>query len=181
MEGDARQHFLIQSSSSLESRGPSCCSQSRRCSAIMQGPRPAPPGGHLVSVSPPVMARCPKVSLSMMQPLFAPFLIIPLLSFPKSKLSVTPEAKHRELTTRFTVFSFLLSPFMCNYLLLRVLKYIIHAFDLCLVVVFSGRDRAQTPWTVCSLSGSFVHGILQARILEWVAIPFSRGSPQPRD
>ena len=26
-----------------------------------------------------------------------------------------------------------------------------------------------------------VHGILQARILEWVAFPFSRGSPQPRD
>ena len=33
----------------------------------------------------------------------------------------------------------------------------------------------------CSLLGSSVHGILQARILEWVAIPFSRGSSQPRD
>ena len=30
-----------------------------------------------------------------------------------------------------------------------------------------------------SLSGSSVHGILQARILEWVAVPFSRGSSQP--
>ena len=29
--------------------------------------------------------------------------------------------------------------------------------------------------------GSSVHGILQARNLEWVAIPFSRGSSQPRD
>ena len=29
--------------------------------------------------------------------------------------------------------------------------------------------------------GSSVHGIVQARILEWVAIPFSRGSSQPRD
>ena len=29
----------------------------------------------------------------------------------------------------------------------------------------------------CSPSGSSVHGILQARILEWVAIPFSRQSP----
>ena len=28
---------------------------------------------------------------------------------------------------------------------------------------------------------SSVDGILQARILEWVAIPFSRGSSQPRD
>ena len=33
----------------------------------------------------------------------------------------------------------------------------------------------------CSLQGSSVHGILQARILEWVAIPSSRGSSQPRD
>ena len=34
---------------------------------------------------------------------------------------------------------------------------------------------------ICSLPGSSVHGILQARILEWVAIPFSRGSSWPRD
>ena len=33
----------------------------------------------------------------------------------------------------------------------------------------------------CSLPGSSVHGILQARILEWVAVPFSRGSSQTRD
>ena len=33
----------------------------------------------------------------------------------------------------------------------------------------------------CSLPGSSIHEILQARILEWVAIPFSRGSSQPRD
>ena len=33
----------------------------------------------------------------------------------------------------------------------------------------------------CSLPGSSVHGILQARILEWVAISSSRGSSQPRD
>ena len=33
----------------------------------------------------------------------------------------------------------------------------------------------------CSLPDSSVHGILQARILEWVAIPFSRESSQPRD
>ena len=33
----------------------------------------------------------------------------------------------------------------------------------------------------CSPPGSFVHGILQARILEWVAILFSRASSLPRD
>ena len=30
------------------------------------------------------------------------------------------------------------------------------------------------------IPGSSVHGLLQARILEWVAIPFSRGSSQPK-
>jgi len=33
----------------------------------------------------------------------------------------------------------------------------------------------------CSPPGSSVHGILQARILEWVAMPCSRGSSQPRN
>ena len=49
------------------------------------------------------------------------------------------------------------------------------------------RERvAQSCLTLCnpmdySPRGSSVHGILQARILEWVAIPFSRGSSRPRD
>ena len=33
----------------------------------------------------------------------------------------------------------------------------------------------------CRLSSSSVHGILQARVLEWVAISFFRGSSGPRD
>ena len=33
----------------------------------------------------------------------------------------------------------------------------------------------------CSLPGSSIHGIFQARVLEWIAISFSRGSSQPRD
>ena len=44
----------------------------------------------------------------------------------------------------------------------------------------------QSCLTLCnpvgySLPGSSIHGILQARILEWVAMPSSRGSSQPRD
>ena len=39
--------------------------------------------------------------------------------------------------------------------------------------LFNGMD--------CSLTGFSVHGIFQARILEWVAISFSRGSSWPRD
>ena len=33
----------------------------------------------------------------------------------------------------------------------------------------------------CSLPGSCIHGMLQARILEWVTISYSRGSSPPRD
>ena len=33
----------------------------------------------------------------------------------------------------------------------------------------------------CSPPGSSIHGIFQARILEWVAISFSRGSSRPKD
>ena len=35
--------------------------------------------------------------------------------------------------------------------------------------------------TLCNAVDHTVHGILQTRILEWVAFPFSRGSSQPRD
>ena len=34
---------------------------------------------------------------------------------------------------------------------------------------------------LCNPMACTVKGILQARILEWVAVPFSRGSSQPRD
>ena len=61
-----------------------------------------------------------------------------------------------------------------------------------LELILSGDSRqwlsevAQSSPTLCDpmdsrLPGFSVHGILQARILEWVAISFSRGSSQPRD
>ena len=40
---------------------------------------------------------------------------------------------------------------------------------------------AQLCLTLCSPTNYTAHGILQAKILEWVAIPFSRGFSQPRD
>ena len=39
----------------------------------------------------------------------------------------------------------------------------------------------QSCLTLCDPMDYRVHGILQGRILEWVAFPFSRGSSQPRD
>ena len=52
--------------------------------------------------------------------------------------------------------------------------------------VKSEREVTQSCRTLCdpmdcSSPGSSVHGILQGRILEWVATSFSRGSSQPRD
>ena len=60
--------------------------------------------------------------------------------------------------------------------------YVIHYFN----VHFSLCFFAQLCPTLgdpvdSSLPGSSLHGILQARILEWAAISFSRGSSQPRD
>ena len=69
---------------------------------------------------------------------------------------------------------------------------------LCLKKDFTERDRLKTinkhdmnmkvkvkvaqPYpTLCNPMDCVVHGILQARILKWVACPFSRGSSQPRD
>ena len=42
-------------------------------------------------------------------------------------------------------------------------------------------DSFETPWTVARQALLSVHAILQARILDWVAISFSRGLSQPSD
>ena len=49
----------------------------------------------------------------------------------------------------------------------------------CLLV--SAAQQSESVLKVTQSWGSTVHGILQARILEWVAFPFSRGSSQSRD
>ena len=50
----------------------------------------------------------------------------------------------------------------------------------CLYWVLKVKVTQSCP-TLCDTRDYTVHGILQARILEWVAFPFSRGSFQPRD
>ena len=51
--------------------------------------------------------------------------------------------------------------------------------EVCCAVVYGvAKSRTRlSNWTELYI----IHGILQARILEWVAVPFSRGSSQPRD
>ena len=57
-------------------------------------------------------------------------------------------------------------------------KHKVNASGVC---VLSGVWHFVTPWTVAPCQGSSIHGISQARILEWATISFSRESSQPRD
>ena len=61
----------------------------------------------------------------------------------------------------------------------RMAAAFLHIFVLCVSVIQS--YPALCDPRDCSPPDSPVHRILQARILEWVAIPFSRGPSQPRD
>ena len=59
-------------------------------------------------------------------------------------------------------------------------------FTSCAIIVLYCIEVAQSCPTLCdpidsSLSGSSIHGIFQAGVLEWIAISFSRGSSWPRD
>ena len=49
------------------------------------------------------------------------------------------------------------------------------------ICIWSEMKVAQSCPTLCNPMDYSVHGILQARILEWVDFPFSRGSSQPMD
>ena len=54
------------------------------------------------------------------------------------------------------------------------------SFKLCVYLVTQSYLTLWDPWD-CSPPGSSVHEIFQARILEWVAMPSSRGSFWPKD
>ena len=60
-------------------------------------------------------------------------------------------------------------------------KFLFWDYKGILVKVIVKVKVTQSCPTLCDPMDYTVHGILQARILEWVAFPFSRGSSQPRD
>ena len=72
-----------------------------------------------------------------------------------------------------------------------LLKVQIHYFRLYFFIILCSKgaiegEVAQSCLTLCdpvdcNLLGFSIHRILQARILEWIAISFSRGSSRPRD
>ena len=65
-----------------------------------------------------------------------------------------------------------------NIYLLNDDKIIVTYMSVC---IFKKVKASQLCLTLCDPVDYTVHGILQARVLEWVAVPFSRGSSQPRD
>ena len=76
-------------------------------------------------------------------------------------------------------------PTLCAYIKLNMYvhktEYIYKCVCVCLCVSRSVGVRLFSTTMDYSLPDYSVHGILQARVLEWVAIPFSRGSSWPRD
>ena len=56
---------------------------------------------------------------------------------------------------------------------------IINIIILCVCVSCSVEFNPVIPWTVSHQTLIYIHGILQARRLKWVAIPFCRGFPRP--
>ena len=69
---------------------------------------------------------------------------------------------------------------LCTYIFLVIRKF---KFSISLCVCVSQSLSCVrlfvTLWTVCSPPGSSVRGILQARMLEWIPIPFSGDLPDP--
>ena len=64
---------------------------------------------------------------------------------------------------------------------MNILANPIYSFSDCFPLCEVKVKVAQSCLTLCDPKDCTVHGILQARILEWVAFPFSRGSSQPRE
>ena len=82
--------------------------------------------------------------------------------------------------------------FVCGLIFLHIHNYFISKYSYTNIFVWKLKKKkvkmlvtqlCSTLWhpMVCSPPGFSVHGILQARILEWVAIPFFRGLSWPRD
>ena len=59
--------------------------------------------------------------------------------------------------------------------------YVTVIMNMCCAKLLQSCPTLCSPMDYSPPKGSSIHGILQARRLEWVAIPFSRGSSRPRD
>ena len=60
-------------------------------------------------------------------------------------------------------------------------KTLLPSSKLCMALTTKTQSESRSVMSLCDPMDCTVYGILQARIQEWVAVPFSRGSSQPRD
>ena len=86
-----------------------------------------------------------------------------------------------QYNSNFSSFFFILLCFHYFYYFIFQLTYLSSASVILLLVPSTKVKVAQSYPTVCDPMDYTAHGILQARILEWVAFPSSRGSSQPGD
>ena len=63
----------------------------------------------------------------------------------------------------------------------HALKHVCVCVCVCVCVLFAQSCLTLCYPLDCSLPGSSVHEILQARIVQWISIPFSKGSSQPQN
>ena len=113
----------------------------------------------------------------------SPVAVVQLLSC--ISLFATPWTAACQTSLSFTLSQSLLrfseSVMLSKHLLLcHALLLLPSVFPSIRVFSLSLRKLLSHVW-LCDLMDYIVHGVFQARILEWVAVPFSRGSSQPRD
>ena len=77
----------------------------------------------------------------------------------------------------FNIFYIFISTYIFNYIYIYIYMYTC----VCVCVLVAQSCSVLCDPIDCSPPGSSVHGMLQARILKWIAILFSKGSSQPRD
>ena len=121
---------------------------------------------HFLGHQTPLKFRFP----SWVSNLHAPFTLDGWLYLHSSQKKAKP-------TTKLSPFSELIKSY--RFISLSLLTTTLHLFKVKVLVTRSCPTLCN-PMD-CSPPGSSVHGVLQARILEWVAIPFSRGPSRPRD
>ena len=105
-----------------------------------------------------------------------------LVSLHKSHPISQPQAEWSHSPRPPALWHLCVSPTL--FLLVRMRLLLCVAETVCSVSEVKSLSRVQLfaiPWTVAYHVPPCIHGIFQARILEWVAISFSRGSSQPRD
>ena len=96
-------------------------------------------------------------------------------------LSMCNQQYHTQVKKKNYIYSSKINkPKKGNKIIRQLLQYYVCVCVSVYVLVVQSCPTLCNPMD-CSWPGSSIHGILQARILEWVVMPFSRGLSQPRD